>query len=262
MNDILAEAEELKVPDMQPKARRPSPAHAGGAMPHGAEDEGQNRNNGRSKPDKTRQLVLPVDPDDSRAMQLLKKRVKDQAISMRWNLNGLMFIYSILITVIILTTQNVNNLFVAVVAVIGLIGIWVYSSLRVRKLEQQFYKQAILDYAEVLSAESQHDPVEETFVSNNSPKSPLTARELEVLTQVAAGKRNKEIAIALDIKESTVKNHMTNIFEKIQIYDRIPIVLLAIRNGWIKYDSHQEFHPEPEKIGASGGNISTQHRGG
>ena len=43
----------------------------------------------------------------------------------------------------------------------------------------------------------------------------LTKRELEVLIQVANGMFNKEIAVILSISERTVKNHISNIFKKI-----------------------------------------------
>ena len=62
----------------------------------------------------------------------------------------------------------------------------------------------------------------------------LTKRELEVLIQVANGMFNKEIAISLDISERTVKNHISNIFKKIDVYDRTQAAVFAINNDLIK----------------------------
>jgi DNA-binding NarL/FixJ family response regulator len=62
----------------------------------------------------------------------------------------------------------------------------------------------------------------------------LTPRELEVLTLVAEGLRNKEIAAALHISEKTVKNHINNIFSKLHLYDRSQAMLYAIRKGLVK----------------------------
>lgn len=62
----------------------------------------------------------------------------------------------------------------------------------------------------------------------------LTKRELEVLIQVANGMFNKEIAQALDISERTVKNHISNIFKKIEVADRTQAAVFAIRNDIIK----------------------------
>lgn len=59
----------------------------------------------------------------------------------------------------------------------------------------------------------------------------LTKRELEILTQVAGGMFNKEIAINLSISERTVKNHISNIFKKIDVSDRTQAAVFAIRNN-------------------------------
>lgn len=62
----------------------------------------------------------------------------------------------------------------------------------------------------------------------------LTNRELEVLVQVANGMFNKEIATNLNISERTVKNHISNIFKKIEVSDRTQAAVFAIRNNIIK----------------------------
>ena len=59
----------------------------------------------------------------------------------------------------------------------------------------------------------------------------LTKRELEILTQVAGGMFNKEIAVNLNISERTVKNHISNIFKKIDASDRTQAAVFAIRNN-------------------------------
>jgi len=62
----------------------------------------------------------------------------------------------------------------------------------------------------------------------------LTKRELEVLILVANGMFNKEIATKLDISERTVKNHISNIFKKIEVNDRTQAAVFAIKNDIIK----------------------------
>ena len=61
----------------------------------------------------------------------------------------------------------------------------------------------------------------------------LTSRELEVLIQVANGMFNKEIATSLNISERTVKNHVSNIFKKIDVSDRTQAAVFAIKNNII-----------------------------
>ena len=62
----------------------------------------------------------------------------------------------------------------------------------------------------------------------------LTRRETEVLIQIANGMINKEIANLLNISERTVKNHISNIFKKIDVSDRTQAAVFAIKNDLIK----------------------------
>ena len=62
----------------------------------------------------------------------------------------------------------------------------------------------------------------------------LTKREMEILTQIAGGMFNKEIALNLNISERTVKNHISNIFKKIDVSDRTQAAVFAIRNNIVK----------------------------
>ena len=57
----------------------------------------------------------------------------------------------------------------------------------------------------------------------------LTDREIEVLRLVAKGMSNKEIAAELVIAENTVKNHVRNILEKLQMRSRMEAAMYAVR---------------------------------
>ena len=61
------------------------------------------------------------------------------------------------------------------------------------------------------------------------PTPRLTERELEVLKLVAQGLNNREIAKRLFISENTVKNHVRNILEKLQLHSRMEAVMYAVR---------------------------------
>jgi DNA-binding NarL/FixJ family response regulator len=61
----------------------------------------------------------------------------------------------------------------------------------------------------------------------------LTKREIEVLKLIAEGLFNKEIAYNLDISEKTVKNHVSNIFKKINVSDRTQAAVYAIKNSLV-----------------------------
>ena len=64
----------------------------------------------------------------------------------------------------------------------------------------------------------------------------LSERELQVLREMAAGKRNKEIGAELSIAEDTVKMHVKNILEKLQVSDRTEAVTVALRRGILHLD--------------------------
>ena len=61
----------------------------------------------------------------------------------------------------------------------------------------------------------------------------LTKRELEVLKLLSVGMYNKEVAETLEISERTVKNHVSNIFKKLEVTDRTQAAVFAIRNNLI-----------------------------
>lgn len=67
----------------------------------------------------------------------------------------------------------------------------------------------------------------------NDKLNDLTKRETEVLKLVASGLFNKEIASKLSISERTVKNHISNIFRKIEVSDRTQAAVFAIKNKLI-----------------------------
>src|SRR5215217_349036 len=57
--------------------------------------------------------------------------------------------------------------------------------------------------------------------AEEEPSAPtLTERELEIVTALARGQSNKQIARALSISEKTVRNHVSNIYKKLHVYDR------------------------------------------
>lgn len=69
---------------------------------------------------------------------------------------------------------------------------------------------------------NQHDPEKEKYYQ-------LTRREKDVLTEIANGKSNKEIAAALFISEKTVKTHVSNLLAKLEVADRTQAALFAVK---------------------------------
>jgi DNA-binding NarL/FixJ family response regulator len=74
-------------------------------------------------------------------------------------------------------------------------------------------------------------PVVAAQLAEHMSEEALTARELEVLKQVADGNRNRDIAARLFITEETVKVHMKHLMEKLGAKDRTEAMSIAIRRG-------------------------------
>ena len=72
---------------------------------------------------------------------------------------------------------------------------------------------------------------------------PLTSRETQILSYIAEGNSNKQIARILEISEQTIKNHVSAILRKLNANDRAHAVVLAIRHGWISAEERPETPP-------------------
>jgi len=70
-----------------------------------------------------------------------------------------------------------------------------------------------------------------TLVARPAPPFSLSARELEVLKSVAAGLSDKQVAGLLGISPKTVRNHLSQIFSKLQAGNRVEAVINALKRG-------------------------------
>jgi len=67
----------------------------------------------------------------------------------------------------------------------------------------------------------------------------LTARELEVIAALGDGRRNKEIGERLFISEKTVRHYFTSIYDKLEVTDRLELIIYAYQHGLAKVPSRQ-----------------------
>jgi len=95
-------------------------------------------------------------------------------------------------------------------------------------------RRELLDTIRSVHAGRRHVTAEvASEVALHAAEEALSEREIGVLTAVAAGKSNKEVARELSVSEDTVKGHLKIIFTKLGVADRTHAVLLAMRRGII-----------------------------
>jgi DNA-binding NarL/FixJ family response regulator len=104
------------------------------------------------------------------------------------------------------------------------------------KLESIVSSLLAIRSGERVMATAVADRVLEMLTGSTTPKEfydGLTTRELEILKLLASGMANKQIAYQLSISEKTVRNHVSNMYEKLNVYDRTQAALYAVRKGLI-----------------------------
>ena len=74
------------------------------------------------------------------------------------------------------------------------------------------------------------------ILTENFGQEDLTASEQKILRLIVSGKANKEIAFDLSVSENTVKTHVKNIFDKLNVSDRTSAATLAIKRGLVRVD--------------------------
>lgn len=98
-------------------------------------------------------------------------------------------------------------------------------------------EQLIKTIKSVLAGEKIIHPQAQSVIESISDKphytNKLSKRESEVLTEMAKGKTNKEIAETLFVSEKTVKTHVSHIFAKLQVSDRTQAAIYAMQNNLI-----------------------------
>lgn len=89
--------------------------------------------------------------------------------------------------------------------------------------------------------------IDEMQMLHAHPLSPvastLTEREREVIALICKGMKNKEIAESLFISETTVRHHLTSIFNKLDITSRLELVVYAFENNLVKKPNDNGFYP-------------------
>jgi DNA-binding CsgD family transcriptional regulator len=165
---------------------------------------------------------------------------KEQVSSGIWNLQIVIFAYTISIATMIMAFRGVRIEIIAICAIVGLSVIWVWGRLRYKKLYKRLYQNEIRHLQELantngfITSEFINNPVAEKTKVPCLVKSPLTLRQMEILSLIAEGNSNKQVGFRLNISEHTIKNQLGRIFRKLDVENRTQAVLVSIQNGWIQ----------------------------
>ncbi len=155
--------------------------------------------------------------------QLAADRAADRVRTAKWDLTGAVTAYATLVIVVILRLEGVKIEIVAIIAISGLALVWLVGWRRGKKLFRRLYNEELSQIQEVFSVKK----------AEASIPSILTPRETEILTLIAHGHPNKQIAHQLGLSENTIKNHVSSIMRKLDANDRTQAVVMAINNRWI-----------------------------
>jgi two-component system, NarL family, nitrate/nitrite response regulator NarL len=135
--------------------------------------------------------------------------------------------------VIVLTASEDKNEFVQAMK-LGCSGIVLKQTspdLIVKSIRKVFAGEIWLDSHTTAAVMRQFAAPGEVIGGKGRERSPLSAREREIVGLVAQGYKNKEMAEKMFISEQTVKNHLHNIFDKLGVSDRLELALYAIHKG-------------------------------
>ncbi|MBC8588767.1 response regulator [Paratissierella segnis] len=180
--------------------------------------------NGKEAVEKARELnpniiIMDIDIPYMSGIEVLKI-IKDQGLNSK---------------VIILTALR-NREFIIAATKLGAMGYLfkncdtntLLKSIREISIGRTYIDQAV---ATVLT-QNVHNKIQKSNIELEKIKS-LSRREYEVLTLISSGRSNKDIGKELFISEKTVKNHITKLFKKIDVNDRVQATIFAYQNGII-----------------------------
>lgn len=164
-------------------------------------------------------IITDIDIPNINGIEILKT-VKDQGINSK---------------VIILTAHR-DKEFIIAATKLGAMG-YLFKSCETNTLIKALHEISIgrtyIDpsVANVLT-QNIYNEIEKSNIELEKVKS-LSRREYEVLVLISAGYNNKDIGRKLFISEKTVKNHITKLFKKIDVKDRVQASIFAYKNGII-----------------------------
>ena len=180
----------------------------------------------RAAQDRPDIIVLDLDLGTENGADLLPDLTKTAALS----------------RVLVLTGLSDHDLHVRAVRLgaIGLVHKLEAPRLLIKAIRKVYAGEVWLNRAMVASVMSQLHAEEHPKADPDTIKiSHLTARELEIVALVGEGRKNKAIGDRLCISEKTVRHYLTSIFNKLDVTDRLELMIYAYQHGLAKLPARQ-----------------------
>jgi DNA-binding CsgD family transcriptional regulator len=176
--------------------------------------------------------------------KMIEQASKERGLSIRLNAGLIILAYLLINSIIFLEMFHSNILAILFLSMAGLallIFLAYYREKMLHKRENEFMTMALISLNRSGDADSELE-------NKNFAKTPLTARELEILSFVALGGTDKLIANRLGVSDSTIKNHLRSAYRKLEVNDRTSAVLLALRFGWLKIPTEGQMNISSSSI--------------
>ncbi len=170
---------------------------------------------------KTESLILIL-------QKMVQQSAKERSIALKLNAWSLLFVFVCVSLILYLDKYEAKLTHLIISGVAGLAILYLISFFRGQSLsrrETEYLKALSLSLAN-LKGDSNSD-------LSSIENAGLTAREMEILIHIAQGLSDKEIAATLKLSRYTVRNHLRNIYLKLDVKDRTSAVILALKSGWI-----------------------------
>ncbi len=175
-----------------------------------------------------------IEPVISILQKMVQQSAKERSIALKLNTWSLLFVYFSVTIILYLDNNAAKDTHLIIAGAAGLAILYLISFFRGQSLSRRE-----TEYLKMLSLSLTH------MNSNTSPEISdnenicLTPRELEILAHIIQGQSDKEIAADLKLSQYTVRNHLRNIYQKLDVKDRTSAAILALNSGWIKLNESE-----------------------
>jgi two-component system, NarL family, nitrate/nitrite response regulator NarL len=162
-------------------------------------------------------ILLGVEPNDGKVLDVLPQLVAVSSESR--------------VLVLSASTDSDVHRRAVLLGAVGVVTRDKPANILLKAIERVHAGEAWLDHNTMASVLTEFSPRKKKIDPEEHKIATLTEREREVIKQVGEGLKNKQIAERLFISDSTVHHHLTSIYSKLDVSDRLELFIYSYRNG-------------------------------